>query len=67
VREGDRVRFPNKEEGKVYAVNGDDLVVIISQTPWPFPRWVHCNRHDVKLVRTKQDKQDLSDIEEAPY
>jgi len=64
VREGDRVRFPNKEEGKVYAVNGDDLVVIIAQTPWAFPRWVHCNRRDVKLVRTSKD---LSDIEEAPY
>ncbi len=64
MREGDRVRFPNKEEGKVYAVNGDDLVVIIAQTPWPFPRWVHCNRRDVKLVRTSKD---LSDIEEAPY
>ena len=64
MREGDRVRFPNKEEGKVYAVNGDDLVVIIAQTPWPFPRWVHCNRRDVKLVRTSED---LSDIEEAPY
>lgn len=64
VREGDRVRFHNKEEGKVYAVNGDDLVVIISQAPWPFPRWVHCNRRDVKLVRTSKD---LSDIEEAPY
>lgn len=64
MREGDRVRFPNKEEGKVYAVNGDDLVVIIAQAPWPFPRWVHCNRHDVKLVRTSKD---LSDIEEAPY
>ena len=64
MRKGDRVRFPNKEEGKVYAVNGDDLVVIISQAPWPFPRWVHCNRRDVKLVRTSKD---LSDIEEAPY
>ncbi len=67
MREGDRVRFPNKEEGKVYKVNGDDLVVVIAQTPWPFPRWVHCNKRGVKLVRTKQDKQDLSDIEEAPY
>jgi len=64
MKEGDRVRFPNKEEGKVYAINGDDLVVLIAQTPWPFPRWVHCNRRDVKLVRPSKD---LSDIEEAPY
>ena len=67
MREGDRVRFPNKEEGKVHSVKGDDLVVLIPQTPWLFPRWVYCTKRDVKLVRTKQDKQDLSDIEEAPY
>ena len=64
---GDRVRFPNKEIGTVVKIEGNDLVVIIAQTPWPFPRWVHCTKRDVKLVRTKQDKQDLSDIEEAPY
>ena len=64
MREGDRVRFPNKEEGKVHAVKGDDLVVLIPQTPWPFPRWVYCTKRDVKLVRTSKD---LSDIEEAPY
>ena len=64
MREGDRVRFPNKEEGKVHAVKGDDLVVLIPQTPWPFPRWVHCTKRDVKLVRANKD---LSDIEEAPY
>lgn len=64
MREGDRVRFPNKEEGKVHAVKGDDLVVLIPQTPWPFPRWVYCTKRDVKLVRANKD---LSDIEEAPY
>ncbi|NBS40970.1 MAG: hypothetical protein EBS73_17335 [Betaproteobacteria bacterium] len=63
---GDRVRFPNKDIGTVVKMDGDDLVVIISQTPWPFPRWVHCTRQSVKLVRTSK-KDQLNDMEEALF
>jgi hypothetical protein len=63
---GDRVRFPNKEVGTVVKIEGNDLVVIVPQTPWPFPRWVHCTRQSVKLVRTSKQDQ-LNDIEEAPF
>ena len=63
---GDRVRFPNKDIGTVVKMDGDDLVVIISQTPWSFPRWVHCTRQSVKLVRTSK-KDQLNDMEEALF